>query len=68
MWAALDCPGAFSFQLPQGTAMLLGELSVQLKGSIAAGERCVVIGWEFAHEGRKHHTGHGVVFGVGSAR
>ena len=56
-WASLDCPGAFTFKLPPGTAMLLGELAVELKGPVAVGERCVVIGWEFAHEGRKHHTG-----------
>ena len=57
MWAALDCPGAFSFALPEGTAMLLGELAAHLKAPIAAGERCVVIGWEFARDGRKHYTG-----------
>lgn len=57
LWAALDCPGAFTFRIPKGTGMLLGELSVQINGEIAARERCVTIGWEFAQEGRKHYTG-----------
>jgi len=56
-WASLDCPGAFTFKLPPKAGMLLGELAVELRGQVAVGERCVVIGWEFAHEGRKHHTG-----------
>ena len=56
-WASLDCPGAFSFKLPPKTGMLLGELAVEVKGPVAVGERCVVIGWEFAFDGRKHHTG-----------
>jgi hypothetical protein len=57
LWAALDCPGAFTFKVPQGTGMLLGELTVQMDGRIAAGERCVVIGWEFGRDGRRHYTG-----------
>jgi hypothetical protein len=57
MWAALDCPGAFSFALPVGSAVLLGELAADLKKPLAAGERCVVIGWEFARDGRRHYTG-----------
>jgi len=56
-WAVLDCPGAFTFKMPPKTGMLLGELAVELKGPVAVGERCVVIGWEFASDGRKHYTG-----------
>jgi hypothetical protein len=57
LWAALDCPGAFSFPDPVHSALLLGELAVSIEGSVAPGERCVVIGWEIGRQGRKHFTG-----------
>ena len=67
-WASLDCPGAFTFRLPPRTSMLLGELAVELKGPVAVGERCVVIGWEFLHDGRKHHTGTALFGEAGDCR
>jgi len=57
LWAALDCPGAFAFPAPTQGAILLGELQVTLLGDAAVGERCVLAGWEIAHQGRKHTTG-----------
>ena len=57
LWAALDCPGACSFPDPVQSALLLGELAVSIEGSVAPGERCVVIGWEVGRQGRKHFTG-----------
>ena len=57
IWAALDCPGAFTFKVPQGMGMLLGELAVELKGWVAVGERCVAMGWEFDRDDRRHYTG-----------
>jgi hypothetical protein len=57
LWAALDCPGAFTFKWPQGGAVLLGELTASIDGALQIGERCVVIGWEQSQEGRKHYTG-----------
>lgn len=57
LWAVLDCPGAYSFDEPATGAILLGELAVSISGQIAAGEKCVLIGWEISHEGRKHYTG-----------
>ena len=57
LWAALDCPGAFSFEHPGDAAAVLGEMAAQVTGSAQVGERCVVIGWELGREGRKHHTG-----------
>jgi len=68
LWAALDCPGAFSFKVPRGTGMLLGELTVESKGQLAAGERCVVIGWEFARDGRRHYTGTALFSASGDCR
>lgn len=71
LWAALDCPGGMSFSPPESGAILLGELAVDLRGSVGIGERCIVIGWEIEHQGRKHFTGtaiydeDGVCVGVG---
>jgi hypothetical protein len=57
LWAVLDCPGAYAFpELATGT-ILLGELAVSIKESVMVGEKCVLIGWEISHEGRKHYTG-----------
>jgi len=57
LWSALDCPGGFSFELADGSAVLLGELAASLSGAVSVGERCVVIGWELARDGRRHFTG-----------
>lgn len=57
LWAVLDCPGAYSFDEPETGAILLGELAVSIKGRVSAGEKCVLIGWQISHEGRKHYTG-----------
>ena len=57
LWAALDCPGAFSFQPAAGNAVLLGQLSGRIAGAIQLGEPCVVRGWPIAHQGRKHTVG-----------
>lgn len=55
LWSALDCPGAFTFATER--PMLLGELSAEIRGSVRAGERLIVTGWETAAEGRKHFVG-----------
>ena len=57
IWAALDCPGAYSFPEPSDGAILLGELAVSIKGTVRPGEKCVLIGWEISQQGRKHYTG-----------
>lgn len=57
IWAALDCPGAYAFPEPKSGALLLGELAVSIVKPVSAGEKCVLIGWEIKHEGRKHFTG-----------
>ena len=56
IWAALDCPGAFSFDAPPGTPLLLGELAAAIKGPVAVGERCVAVGWALTRDGRRHYT------------
>lgn len=58
LWSALDCTGAFAV-LPENeaVAIVLGELTVDLTGTIAAGEPCVVVGWSLGIEGRKRGAG-----------
>ena len=68
LWAVLDCPGAYAFPEPATGAILLGELAVSIKGPVMAGEKCVVIGWEISHEGRKHYTGTALFGESGSNR
>lgn len=64
LWAALDCPGAFTwYPLPEGTAIVLGELTAAISGSLRADEAAVVIGWPIAAEGRKRLAGT-AVFGA----
>jgi hypothetical protein len=57
IWAALDCPGAFAFPQPDGRAVVLGELAVDIHAPVPIGECCVLTGWPIDHRGRKHHTG-----------
>lgn len=57
LWSALDCPGGMSFKPPEQGSILLGELAVNLTGSVRVGERCIVRGWEIEKQGRKHITG-----------
>lgn len=61
VWAALDCPGAFSFGSSTGTALLLGEIAASLLGPVHIGERYVAVGWETGREGRRHYTGTALV-------
>lgn len=68
IWAALDCPGAYAFPEPQQAVLLLGELAVSIKGSVSAGEKCVLIGWEISRQGRKHYTGTALFGESGSCR
>ena len=56
VWSALDCPGVYSFPEPSCSAVLMGEQSVQLSAPVEVNERCVIVGWQLSHEGRKHVT------------
>lgn len=57
LWAALDCPGAFSFPQVEDKACLLGELCTQIDHPVKVGEPCIVIGWFLGNEGRKYYSG-----------
>ena len=50
-------PGpVFTFPQPAGEAIVLGEFQVELFGDVSVGERCVLVAWQIASHGRKHHT------------
>ena len=57
VWAALDCPGAFSFPQPEGAIVLLGEMTAALPGRVEVGTPTVLLSWQIEHSGRKHTTG-----------
>ena len=61
LWSALDCTSGFAV-MPEkeGVAIVLGELTVDLVGSVAADEPCVVGGWPLGVEGRKRRAGSAV--------
>jgi hypothetical protein len=68
VWAALDCPGCFSFPQPKAAIVLLGEMAAELDGRIRPGERCHLLAWQISHEGRKHTTGTAVYDQDGACR
>jgi len=68
LWAALDCPGAFSFAQPEGRIILLGEMQAQIFGPVTVGERCVLTSWEIEVRGRRHFTGSALFGNSGECR
>jgi len=56
IWAALDCPGAFSLGMPE-RPVVLGRLAVKIIARPQAGKKCVVTGWQIGGEGRKFRAG-----------
>jgi hypothetical protein len=70
MWAALDCSGGFPLwpHGSDGSVVVLGRISARMMGSVAPGERCVVIGWRLGREGRKLYSGTAVLSGGSELR
>ena len=61
LWAALDCTGGFAaFPLPEGVALVLGELCVSITGEVRAESPCVMVGWPLGSDGRKRFVGSAV--------
>ena len=61
LWSALDCTGGFAvLPLPEGLAIVLGDLCASIVGTVQAGERCVVTGWPLGQDGRKRFAGSAV--------
>jgi hypothetical protein len=56
VWAALDCPGGWSTDLP-GRPMVLGRMALQQLRPVVPGEVHVVSAWTQGTEGRKTRTG-----------
>lgn len=56
VWAALDCPGGWSADLP-GRPMVLGRMACRIDRAPVPGQRHVVQGWLRGGEGRKVFTG-----------
>jgi len=55
VWAALDCPGAWSAEM-EGRPMVLGRMAARVDSVPSAGEECVVMGQLLGGEGRKTWT------------
>ena len=56
VWAALDCPGGWTVDLP-GRPLVLGRMALERRGAVVPGEPHVVMAWKTGGEGRKVHTG-----------
>lgn len=65
VFAALDCPGAWAFYDRSKGQMLLGRIVGEVTGTVEVGERCTVIGWPIAEEGRKAYAGTAVFNSAG---
>lgn len=64
VWAALDCPGAWTALVAE-RVVVLGRLSARILDVPAVGEQCVVMGRRLASEGRKTFTATTVYGGDG---
>lgn len=56
VWAALDCPGAWTVLGTETPALLLGRITARVDALPYLGERCVVMGHLLGRDGRKVHT------------
>jgi hypothetical protein len=65
VWAALDCPSGIAAteatDLPAGTAVVLGRMAATVGGLPWPGDRCRVVAWPLAVDGRKLHAGSAVL-------
>ena len=65
LWGALDCPGGTA--ACEGEAMT-GRMHGLADADLAIGERCIVLGWRVAAEGRKRFAGTAVFDSKGRLR
>ena len=56
VWAALDCPGGWSADMP-GRPLVLGRMSLEQRAPVVPGAPHVVSAWVTGTEGRKVFTG-----------
>jgi hypothetical protein len=57
VWAAIDCPGAFSVGAQGRGDIVLGRMTVRVLRVPDAGEQCVVTAWPLGDDGRKLFAG-----------
>jgi hypothetical protein len=58
IWAALDCTSGLAvLPVPEGQAIVLGELSARIDGRVVAGEKYIAVGWPLSIDGRKRLAG-----------
>lgn len=57
LWSALDCPGALALMAERPRPMLLARMTAERTGRVRRNERCVLVGWRIASDGRKHTCG-----------
>lgn len=55
VWAALDCPGGWTVDVP-GRPLVLGRMSGQVRAAPLGGERCVIMGRLDGRRGRRAFT------------
>ena len=70
VWTALDCPAgiAWTHRLGDAPPMMTARIAARIDAPTRAGERCVVIGWPIARDGRKLHAGTAIVGPDGTVR
>ena len=58
IWSALDCPSGFAvLPVPEGLAIVLGQLCAAITGTVRVEEPTVVTSWPIAQEGRRRIAG-----------
>lgn len=57
VWAALDCPGAWTTLREAVRPIVLGRLAAEVLQPVPIGAPCVVSAWQVAREGRKTIAG-----------
>lgn len=65
VWAAIDCAGAYAVGGPGRGEVLLGRMTAEIRRLPEEGERCVVVSWPLAEDGRKLHAGTALLSGEG---
>lgn len=61
IWAALDCPSGLAvLPVPEGRAIVLGELCARIDGKVVAGDKYIAVGWPLQIDGRKRLSGSAV--------
>jgi hypothetical protein len=56
-WAAIDCPGAYAVGAAGRGEVVLGRMTARIQRVPESGDRCVVVSWPLAEDGRKLFAG-----------